>query len=57
MVVSEGECLLPWKLGGEPIGVGAGVAAEAAGLSLDGQLLGEGEAEEGVHFVMSLAND
>lgn len=52
MVVGEGEGLLPWKLGGESVGVGAGVAAEGAGASLDGQLLGEREGEEGVHLVM-----
>lgn len=57
MVVGEGEGLLPWKLGGESIGVGAGVAAEAAGVPLHGQLLGEREAEEGVHLVMDGADE
>lgn len=57
MPVSEGEGLLPRQLRREPVRVGSRVAGEGAGLSLHGELPGEGEAEEGVHLLMRGGDD
>lgn len=47
------QCLLPWKLGGVAVGMGAGIAPRATGGSHDSQLLADREVKKLIQMIVS----
>ena len=55
--VTKGKRLLPRQFGGVAVSMGAGVAREAARFAASGELVAQGQAEDGVHFAVRGADE